>query len=646
MKKSHALVSACLSFTLVVGLAPSLAFAELPSARDESLAAQAGNILSGTWGTCPWEIDADGTLTVHPGEAASDATWRTYSNLIERVVFLEEAGQRVVLPSGWVGLSFLNNMPYLRSVDLSGLDTSNVTSMGNMFDGCSSLVSLDLSGLDTSNVTSMGNMFEDCSSLASLDLSGLDTSNVTSMGCMFSGCSSLASLDLSGLDTSLVTDMGCMFSGCSSLASFDLSSFDTSRVVDMYGMFSGCSSLASLDLSGLDTSRVTDMRGMFDGCSSLASLDLSSFDTSRVAEMYVMFSGCECLTSVKLGRKFASIDESSQLPSGSWRSKGNGNAYTAHQVATERKNVPDAYTREMVITDISQSDSIYIYDGMSKVPTITARSGDRELVKGTDYTVTNPSDSRNAGTKTLIVSGTGAYRGKLDASYTIKPAVITSLELSETKLSYDGTSRVPDIVVRSGYMWLEPGVDYDVIPPSDSVNIGTKSIKVVGKGNYEGTLEAAYEITNSGRDVSGGSSSLGQPSIETMYRLYNPNSGEHFYTSSPVERQAVIDAGWNDEGIGWTAPTQGIQVYRLYNSFAGEHHYTTSAEERDMLVSVGWTWEEGGWFSDPNEAVPLYRAYNPNAYANNHHYTLDWGEFQTLLSLGWRDEGVGWHGVR
>ena len=130
-----------------------------------------------------------------------------------------------------------------------------------------------------------------------------------------------------------------------------------------------------------------------------------------------------------------------------------------------------------------------------------------------------------------------------------------------------------------------------------------------------------------------------------MYRLYNPNSGEHFYTASPVERQAVIDAGWDDEGEGWTAPTEGVQVYRLYNSFAGEHHYTTSPEERDMLVGAGWTWEEGGWYSDANQAVPLYRAYNPNAFANNHHYTTDWGEFQTLLSLGWQDEGIGWYGV-
>ena len=133
---------------------------------------------------------------------------------------------------------------------------------------------------------------------------------------------------------------------------------------------------------------------------------------------------------------------------------------------------------------------------------------------------------------------------------------------------------------------------------------------------------------------------------QVMHRLYNPNSGEHFYTASEYERAYLIDIGWNNEDVGWIAPSDGDPVYRLYNSYAGEHHYTTSAEERDMLVSVGWTWEEGGWFSDPDESVPLYRAYNPNAYANNHHYTTDRGEFETLLSLGWRDEGVGWHGVK
>ena len=88
-----------------------------------------------------------------------------------------------------------------------------------MFYGCSGLTSLDLSPLDTQNVTYMYAMFYDCSGLTSLDLTPLDTKNVTDMHSMFYGCSGLTSLDLTPLDTSKVTDMTYMFAGCSGLTS-------------------------------------------------------------------------------------------------------------------------------------------------------------------------------------------------------------------------------------------------------------------------------------------------------------------------------------------------------------------------------------------------------------------------------------------
>ena len=64
------------------------------------------------------------------------------------------------------------------------------------------------------NVTGMTNacgMFKGCSSLTSVDVSGFDTSNVTSLESMFSGCSSLTSLDVSGFDTSKVTDISVCY---------------------------------------------------------------------------------------------------------------------------------------------------------------------------------------------------------------------------------------------------------------------------------------------------------------------------------------------------------------------------------------------------------------------------------------------------
>jgi len=73
-----------------------------------------------------------------------------------------------------------------------------------------------------------------------------------------------------------------------------------------------------------------------------------------------------------------------------------------------------------------------------------------------------------------------------------------------------------------------------------------------------------------------------------MYRLYNPNSGEHFYTSSTEEKSVLVNAGWKYEGIGWTAPSDGDPVYRLYNANAGDHHYTLDKNEKDTLISYGW----------------------------------------------------------
>ena len=131
-----------------------------------------------------------------------------------------------------------------------------------------------------------------------------------------------------------------------------------------------------------------------------------------------------------------------------------------------------------------------------------------------------------------------------------------------------------------------------------------------------------------------------------MHRLYNPNSGEHFYTADLAERDNLIRLGWKYEGIGWMAPVESdYPVFRLYNPNAGEHHYTLDASERDMLVNAGWKYEGIGWYSDPNKKVPLYRVYNPNEFANNHHYTADNFERGYLIALGWRDESIAWYGI-
>ena len=165
----------------------------------------------------------------------------------------------------------------MTSIDLSALDTSEVTNMMGMFSGCSSLTNLDVSNLNTSNVTNMIEMFAACGGLTNLDVSNFDTSNVTNMSGMFGECRRLTSLDVSNFDTSQVTEMSFMFDCCGKLPSLDVSNFDTSEVTDMRFMFNCCSSLTSLDVSNFDTSQVPDMSDMFCDCPAWDAVDKTKF---------------------------------------------------------------------------------------------------------------------------------------------------------------------------------------------------------------------------------------------------------------------------------------------------------------------------------------------------------------------------------
>ncbi len=163
--------------------------------------------------------------------------------------------------------------------------------------------------------------------------------------------------------------------------------------------------------------------------------------------------------------------------------------------------------------------------------------------------------------------------------------------------------------------------------------LAVPSIALADALDLEGSATAGLSVQSSPTGVLG------------MHRLYNPYSGEHFYTSDDEEFGSVVTAGWTYEGIGWTAPeTSNTPVYRVYNPYAGEHHYTMDVAERDSLVSGGWVDEGIGWYSDDAQTEPLYRQYNPNEYANNHNYTKDASERDGLVSVGWRDEGIGWYG--
>ena len=204
----------------------------------------------------PWVKYADGTLTFRCGykktlgeneyelnSGKNQPKWYTYNNNISRVVFEASfANARPTSCYAW----FQNFKNLTQIAGIENLNTENVTSMRDMFNGCSSLTSLDLTNFNTAKVTDMKLLFANCSALESLDLSMFNTENVTSMPSMFNGATNLKTLNVSNFNTEKVNNMGHMFANCPNLTSLDLSSFNTKGVEYVDNIFKNCSNLTTI----------------------------------------------------------------------------------------------------------------------------------------------------------------------------------------------------------------------------------------------------------------------------------------------------------------------------------------------------------------------------------------------------------------
>lgn len=130
-------------------------------------------------------------------------------------------------------------------------------------------------------------------------------------------------------------------------------------------------------------------------------------------------------------------------------------------------------------------------------------------------------------------------------------------------------------------------------------------------------------------------------SEQSVYRVYNKNSGLHHYTKSRAEVNNLVSLGWRDEGVSFCAVENGTSAYRLYNPNDGNHMYTLDGNERRSLVRSGWKDEGVGWDLPVNGDRAVYRLYNPNS--GEHVFTTSYAEYQRVGEAGWKQEGIAWY---
>ncbi len=163
------------------------------------------------------------------------------------------------------------------------------------------------------------------------------------------------------------------------------------------------------------------------------------------------------------------------------------------------------------------------------------------------------------------------------------------------------------------------------------------SVLVSDKDNY------SFNVTENVTLIAKFEKSANLTKTVPMHRMYDPNSGEHFYSGSELERDFLVEAGWHYEGVGFNFPEEGAPVHRLYDPVHGEHLYTMDEAEMNKLLDEGWQYEGVAFNSAGTDEVPQYRLHNPNAKRGGYHFTGSDVERDFLISLGWILQGIGWY---
>ena len=144
------------------------------------------------------------------------------------------------------------------------------------------------------------------------------------------------------------------------------------------------------------------------------------------------------------------------------------------------------------ITVSEPSDSKYDGKEHREVLTVTDTKTGRELVAGTDYSVTYSSDLVNAGTVKVTVAGLGNYSGSFTKTYKITKRSVTLTSATVSKV-YDGSALTNTDIAVSGDGFVEgEGASYEVTGSQTEVGNSANSFEY--KLN-EKTLASNYNIT-------------------------------------------------------------------------------------------------------------------------------------------------------
>ena len=291
-----------------------------------------------------------------------------------------------------------------------------------------------------------------------------------------------------------------------------------------------------------------------------------------------------------------------------------------------------------------------VYTGAALEPVIhvTAKDGQTELVKDTDYSVTYETQPmQNANTYNITITGANSYAGSRTETFTIEPESLTDIDRITVEMNdsaLDGGDLGQIITVKdssNGNMTLTKDTDYALSSSTDE-ETGRVTVTITGQGNYKDSVDVALptSITNAELILASGQyiykGTEWQPEVRVKIPGYDfeLRAGIDYdiaYSDNVAVGNATVTVTGKGEYAG-TASTQFEIIAKDINN--GDH----DAIGTDVIVDIGVAKPTGGAFTE-SDLPDMTVTYNGRTLEKNTDYTIDStitvdGNTGTLTLLG------------
>ena len=186
----------------------------------------------------------------------------------------------------------------------------------------------------------------------------------------------------------------------------------------------------------------------------------------------------------------------------------NTNAGTAKVIVTGQGNYGGTKEVEfniakLQLTSFVLTDTLLVYNEQEQTVGADSVMAGEMMVPADAYTLSgNVQTAVGTHTVTLTAKEDGNFEGELTAEFTIKGSDIDvcDMTLETYSYTYNGKERKPAVTVTRGDKQLTEGVDY-TLSYTSNVNAGTAKAIITGIGNYSGTKETQFKITQGVGDI-------------------------------------------------------------------------------------------------------------------------------------------------